>query len=110
MKTSNVNKIKKVLKLEREIIGVKFIHYKEQYDENEVKEYGLRTTYCNMVKRAMEGSHFKLTKENFFCDYGAYALGLKKPDISVVTGNSYWVIRKSFYSKKDHGGDEIFTT
>ena len=45
MKTSNVNKIKKVLKLEREIIGVKFIHYKEQYDENEVKEYGLRTTY-----------------------------------------------------------------
>ena len=44
MKTSNVNKIKKVLKLEREIIGVKFIHYKEQYDENEVKEYGLRTT------------------------------------------------------------------
>lgn len=91
MKTSNVNKIKKVLKLEREIIGVKFIHYKEQYDENEVKEYGLRTTYCNMVKRAMEGSHFKLTKENFFCDYGAYALGLKKPDISVVTGNSYAV-------------------
>ena len=91
MKADNINKVKKIVQLEREIIGVKFIHYKEQYDKNEPKEYGLRTTYCNMVKRAMDGSHFKLTKENFFCDYGAYALGLKKPDISIVTGNSYAV-------------------
>ncbi len=91
MKADNINKVKKILQFKREIIGVKFIHYKEQYDKNETKEYGLRTTYCNMVKRAMDGSHFKLTKENFFCDYGAYALGLKKPDISIVTGNSYAV-------------------
>ena len=91
MKADNINKVKKILQFKGEIIGVKFIHYKEQYDKNETKEYGLRTTYCNMVKRAMDGSHFKLTKENFFCDYGAYALGLKKPDISIVTGNSYAV-------------------
>ena len=50
MKADNINKVKKILQFKREIIGVKFIHYKEQYDKNETKEYGLRTTYCNMVK------------------------------------------------------------
>ena len=49
MKADNINKVKKILQFKREIIGVKFIHYKEQYDKNETKEYGLRTTYCNMV-------------------------------------------------------------
>ena len=33
MKADNINKVKKILQLEREIIGVKFIHYKEQYDK-----------------------------------------------------------------------------
>ncbi|WP_055078990.1 DUF169 domain-containing protein [Lagierella massiliensis] len=89
MKDSNVNKIIKILDLQREIIGVKFLYYKEEYDQIDVEEYGLKTTYCNMLKRAMDGMMFKLTEKNFFCDYGAYATGIKKADISIARGSSY---------------------
>lgn len=91
MKEENVYKVKKILNLEREIIGVRFVHFKEEYERLQAAEYGLKTTYCNMLKRAMEGRHFKLTGTNFFCEYGAYALGIEKPDIAIASGNSYAV-------------------
>lgn len=90
MKQYNIRRMKKILDLEEEIVGVKFIRYKKEYDElNYIDELGKKVTYCNMIRRAMDGTLFKVNKTHFFCNYGAYALGIKKPDISVASGQSY---------------------
>ncbi|GAA0742410.1 DUF169 domain-containing protein [Clostridium oceanicum] len=89
MKNSSVNRLSKCLGLERKIVGVKIINYKDQFDKLEIDNLEKRITFCNMVKRANEGDLFKAKEENFFCEYGAYALGIIKPHNSIASGNSY---------------------
>lgn len=31
----------------------------------------------------MDGETFKVTEKNFFCNYGAYAIGIKAPDQTI---------------------------
>lgn len=91
MKEYNVNRLMKMLDLKDEIVGIKFIPYKKEYDSLEkIRQFDKKATYCNMVRRAFDGSMFKAKKDNFYCDYSAYALGLKEPKTSVMSGRSYY--------------------
>ena len=54
MKNRDVNRMTKALGLRRKIIGVRFLYFKQEYDKLAVEEYGRKTSYCMMVKHAME--------------------------------------------------------
>lgn len=65
MKNRDVNRMTKALGLRRKIIGVRFLYFKHEYDKLSVEEYGRKTSYCMMVKHAMEDNCFKAKLENF---------------------------------------------
>lgn len=76
MKNRDVNRMTKALGLRRKIIGVRFLYFKHEYDKLSVEEYGRKTSYCMMVKHAMEDNCFKAKLENFGCRCALEALGL----------------------------------
>lgn len=89
MDSYNVKRLQKALNLQYSIVGISFIATEEDYNHNSINELSKKVTYCNMVKRASEGAIFKCKKENFGCDYSAYALGIKQPPSYVVSGGSF---------------------
>lgn len=71
------DKIKSILNLEREPVGVKFIKadalskLKDQYDSS------TKMRYCQALMRAGKGEKIMLTAENIACPASAAAFGLK---------------------------------
>ena len=59
MKNTDVNRMTKALGLQRKIIGVRFLYFRHEYDNMDVAEYGKKTSYCMMVKHAMDNNCFK---------------------------------------------------
>ena len=76
MKNNDVNRMTKALGLRRNIVGVRFLYFKHEYDNLELEEYGRKTSYCMMVKHAMDGNHFKAKLKHFACRCAIEALGL----------------------------------
>lgn len=66
MKNRDVNRMTKALGLRRKIIGVRFLYFKHEYDKLSVEEYGRKTSYCMMVKHAMEDNCFKAKLRKFW--------------------------------------------
>ena len=67
MKNTDVNRMTKALGLQRKIIGVRFLYFRHEYDNMDVAEYGKKTSYCRMVKHALDNNCFKAKFENFGC-------------------------------------------
>ncbi len=89
MKSENVRKLDIALNLRKKIIGVKFIDFKEDFDAIDVELSERKGSICFHAREAMDGELFKIVKENVICDYGKFALGLKKPDSTIVEGRSF---------------------
>lgn len=89
----SVDNLNKMLGLEREIIGVRFLYFADEYRELKIEEYGKKTSYCMMVKSAMNGNHFKAKEENFGCRCAAEALGIAKEMDCVESGERYYSIK-----------------
>ena len=89
----NADQLTKMLGLKREIIGVHFLYTFREYNELEVEEYGKRTSYCMMVKNAMDGKHFKSNAENFGCRCASEALGVTEEMPCVESGERYYSIK-----------------
>lgn len=87
-----VDYLSKMLGLEREIIGVRFLYFEDDYQSLESEEYGKKTSYCMMVKSAMSGKHFKAKAENFGCRCAAEALGVVEEMDCVESGERYYSI------------------
>lgn len=87
------DQLTKMLGLKRKIIGVHFLYTFEEYNNLEVKEYGKRTSYCMMVKNAMDGNHFKSKAENFGCRCASEALGVTEEMACVESGERYYSIK-----------------
>jgi uncharacterized protein (DUF169 family) len=85
-----VKDMKCVLGLERDIVGIKFIFNKEEFELSEVSQVRYKMSYCNMVKLAASGKSFKADISNFLCIGSAKALGLIKPDFNAISGNIYY--------------------
>lgn len=90
MKNRDVNRMTKALGLRRKIIGVRFLYFKHEYDKLSVEEYGRKTSYCMMVKHAMEDNCFKAKLENFGCRCALEALGLDEEMECVESGQRYY--------------------
>ncbi len=89
---NNIDYLRKILGLERKIIGVRFLYFADDYRRLEIEEYGKKTSYCMMVKSAMSGNHFKAKAENFGCRCAAEALGIAKEMDCVESGERYYSI------------------
>lgn len=92
MENKNINRLTKALGLKRHIIGVKFLYFESEYQNTDACEYGKRTSYCLMVKHAMEGNVFKASKENFGCRCALEALGIDEEMDCVESGQRYYSI------------------
>ncbi|WP_373897618.1 DUF169 domain-containing protein [Haloimpatiens sp. FM7315] len=78
-----------ILNLKRQVVGVKIIKNKENYDFIEAKQIKNKITYCYMIKLATYGKHFKAKAENFLCDGASKALGLMTVPDNVISGQVY---------------------
>lgn len=89
MKNKNVERVRIALGLERHIIGVKFIDFKEDYDRLEIKSAPRKGTVCGHSRAALDGQVFKAIRSDVVCDYGSYAMGLEKADSTILEGRSF---------------------
>ena len=90
MKNRDVNRMNKALGLKRCIVGVKFLYFEHEYHNLEINEYGRKTSYCMMVKHAMDGNHFKANLGHFACRCAIEALGLADEMEGVESGQRYY--------------------
>lgn len=90
MEHYNVNRLTKALGLTRKIIGIRFIPFQQEYDALTLPTTKTKVTFCYMTKKAMAGTIFKVTAKQFRCTYGAYAVGVKQPDIHVTSGRNFY--------------------
>ncbi|MGD9504785.1 MAG: DUF169 domain-containing protein [Syntrophobacteraceae bacterium] len=77
------------LKLERKIVGVKFLFSEEEFEKADGKRLKSRMPYCVMVKAAMSGKPVKARLENFGCMSSARALGVLAVDEFAASGRHY---------------------
>jgi len=89
MRNSNVKKATIALALQHHIIGVKFVDFKEEYEQLNIDVASKRGSICFHSREAMDGKIFKATRENVACDYGSYALGLERADTTILEGRSF---------------------
>ena len=92
MNQKNVSRLSKALQLKREIIGLKYIYFEHEYSELDMQEYGKKTSFCMMVRKAMDGTAFKACGENFGCRCASEALGIDEEMECVESGQRYYSI------------------
>ena len=78
---------KNILNLQRNVVGVRFIEFKEDYEALDLPEQ--KGTTCLLGRRGFEGLHIKADAEHITCDYGAGAIGVKKAHPTIAAGQSY---------------------
>lgn len=89
MKNTNITRANIALNLSKNITGVNFIDFKEDFDTINLPSPKVRGPLCYHVRQGMDGEHFKLKEEDITCDYARYALGLSEPDNTIIQGRSY---------------------
>lgn len=89
MKNYDVKRVTNVLGLQRHMVGIKFIDFKEDFDKLEIPLADKAGSWCYQVRTAMDGKMFKVGEKLVSCDYGRYALGLSKPDTTITEGRSF---------------------
>lgn len=85
----NIEKMKAVLDLEREIVGIKFLFNEEDFEKADAPLVEHSMYYCLMVKQAMSGQALKAKRESFSCKGSVRALGLEAPDAYFTSGQHY---------------------
>lgn len=90
MKNDSVKKVEFALGLEKEVVGVKYIDYKKQFDKLGLNTPEKKGPFCYLVRQAMDGNLIKINSSNITCDYSKYALGIDNPDEAIRAGRSYY--------------------
>lgn len=70
-------KLKEILGLEREPVGVKFLKEKEKQNLKDNYDDVTKTRYCQALMRAGNGEKVMVTSENISCPASAAAFGVK---------------------------------
>lgn len=76
-----------ILNLKRNIAAARFIEFKHEYEELDLPE--VKGSVCLLCRRGLEGTHLKADENHILCTYGAFALGISNPDITISSGQSY---------------------
>lgn len=82
----DVERMMKALRLKNAVVGVKFIKTEADFAACPWEQAAGKINFCYMVRRAIRGKHFKAAAENFRCVNAVYALGLRRPDYHVTSG------------------------
>lgn len=77
---NSLNKLNCALDINREIVGIKFLYTKEEFDSYKATAIIGKINYCVMVKSATLGHSIKATGNNLACAGGARALGFEPID------------------------------
>lgn len=78
-----------VLDFQRALVGIKFLHTKDDFEQAPVSERKGKINYCVIVQMvATSGKAFKITSESLACPAGAAALGLTAPNPVQMSGVS----------------------
>lgn len=93
MKEKEIKKLELALELKREVVGVKFVFIKEEYDDCPVTEMEKRNTFCGAVAVAMQGEVLKAKVDCFTCQGGPEMLGMKKVSNYVKSGKQFSTFR-----------------
>lgn len=89
MKNQSIKKLEIALGLEKEVVGIKFIDYKNEFDNLDLSILEKKGPFCYLVRHGMDGNIFKANSDTITCDYARYALGVTKPDQRIRSGRSY---------------------
>lgn len=84
-----VEQLKLSLGLDREVVGVKFIFIKEEYEDLGVEEFSKKSTFCAMTYQAMNGKTLKAKEDSFTCRGGPETLGMDEPDNYILSGKQF---------------------
>ena len=76
MRNDRVKYMIKALGLERNIVGVKFLTYRHEYELCEAEKVENRGTFCYFVNKASRGRDIKIKRDNVSCGGGAISVGL----------------------------------
>jgi uncharacterized protein (DUF169 family) len=77
------------LKLDRKIVGVKFLFDEDEFKKADVKKLTGKMAYCVMIRTAMTGKAMKAAADNFGCMGAARALSVVEPDEMSLSGRYY---------------------
>lgn len=91
MKPSKAYKLfNTILNLEKEVIGIKFLKNKEEYDAQEAKDVVNDMRYCVMVKSVMSGHSLKIRGQNFKCEGSGMTFGYHELPEGYYSGEPYY--------------------
>lgn len=71
------DKLKSILKLDREPVGVKFINETDNFKLGDQYDTSTKMRYCQALMRAGKGEKIMITADNISCPASAAAFGLK---------------------------------
>jgi uncharacterized protein (DUF169 family) len=89
MKEILTNRTAKALLLERPIMGVRVIPYKDEFENINAEIFPHKSSFCHMVNFAMQGKVIKSMIDQFACSGSAEALGIAPPVEASKSGRIY---------------------
>jgi uncharacterized protein (DUF169 family) len=84
-----VGKMNLALKLDRKLIGIKFLFDADEFRKADARALRGRMPYCVMVRNAMAGKSLKAAAKNFGCNGAARSLSVIEPDEMTTSGRFY---------------------
>ena len=89
MENENVFKLRRALRLERRVVGVHFLAYRQEYDTSLHEPMQGKRSFCGMVHLASNGEKIKVNGKNFACLGGAQSLGILDEPEATMSGRLY---------------------
>lgn len=83
------NLFKCILDLNREIVGIKFLHDESEYNKANALDISGKMRYCVLVKSASLGHPLKIKGENISCQGAGRTLGFIKQNERYCSGLTY---------------------
>lgn len=90
---NQLKKVKCILNLSRDIVGVRFVFDKEEFDRIAAKQVTNKMSNCNTVKLATKGNSYKINAGSCLCRASARALGMMETNNNVVSGRLNYSFR-----------------
>lgn len=87
MEELRIRRVHKALGLKRQIIGVRFLVFKREYEES-IGAKSEHTSLCQLVQQAGDGMCVKAEATDFQCRKGAYAVGICSAPEEETSGRS----------------------
>ena len=86
MEQERIKSISEKLELKREIVGIRFLVYEQDYDTCSAEKTEIKTRLCGFVNRATHGKRTKVVSENFTCSSGPELTGMREESERMHSG------------------------